>query len=266
MAATIFKGATKAKDDNTKSGIFEVKKYIKRFNIDELQIRHEAQRELDEDWVEEIIENWDERTCTPPVVVIEKDKQSGKERNLIVDGQHRTKAMQRLGYKQIECFLIQGISASEALLMINNIKPIGSIDKFIQKSRMDGYEKQIVEIFDKQEITISIDDKNNRTCFSDVDYLWSIEKDFNANALEAALEIIIEIVEYDGKISKILLSKLYNLFNDNKDIYSKVYQEMISLKYLYSAEFRGNARKTINKMQKRFPKSKIDIEILNLIK
>ena len=36
---------------------------------------------------------------------------------------------------------------------------------------------------------------------------------------------------------------------------------MITLKSLYTYESKSNARKTISKMQKRFPKSKIDIEI-----
>ena len=138
--ATIFSGTTKAKSYNNKTNVFEVKKYIKRFNIEELETKHEAQRTLDENWVQEIVNNWDERTCTPPVVVIEENKK------LVVDGQHRLQAMKELGYNQIECYLIEGISASEAFLMINNIKPIENIDKFIQKSKIATYENKVLQI------------------------------------------------------------------------------------------------------------------------
>lgn len=258
--ATMFRGTTRAKDNNTKADVFEVKKYIKRFNIEELETKHDAQRQLSEAWVQEIIDNWDERTCTPPVVVIDKNN-----KNLVVDGQHRLEAMKKLGYKQVECFLIQGISASEAFLMINNIKPIESLDKFIQKAKTEAYERRITEIFANQEIELSADDINNRICFADADYLWALEKDFNENALKAALEIIADIVEYDGKISKILVSKLYNLFNENPNLYNKAHKEMLSLKDSYSSDFKRNSRKTINAMQKRFPKSKIDVEILKLV-
>lgn len=256
--ATLFTGTTKAKSYNNRTNIFEVKKYIKRFNINELETKHEAQRALDEDWVQEIIRNWDERTCTPPVVVIEKDKK------LVVDGQHRLQAMKELNYSQVECYLIEGISASEAFLMINNIKPIENIDKFIQKSKTSSYENQIVEIFNSYEVEISTYSLNSNY-FTDVDFLWELESDFNDKALKAALDIIVNIVEYEGKLSKSLVSKLYNIFNEDPELYSKAHKEMITLKSLYTYESNSNARKTICKMQKRFPKSKIDIEIKNMI-
>lgn len=254
--ATIF-NPTKAKKQNNNTGIFEVKKYIKRFSIEELETKHEAQRTLDEAWVEEIINNWDERTCTPPVVVIENGV------NLVVDGQHRLKAMEELGYTQIDCYLIQGISASEAFLMINNIKPIEDIDKFLQLSKIRHYEKTVLDLFDKYEVKIAVH-SNGDSYFSDVEYLWSLEDELNYDALEAALEIIINVVEYDGKISKLLISKLYDLFNE-QPIFNKVHEEMMTLKSLYNHESKNNARKTISKMQKSFPKSKIDEEIKKLI-
>lgn len=254
--AAIF-NTTKAKNNNNNTGIFEIKKYIKRFNIEDLETKHEAQRTLDEAWVEEIKDNWDERTCTPPVVVIENGV------NLVVDGQHRLQAMRELGYRQIDCYLIQGISASEAFLMINNIKPIEDIDKFIQLSKINEYEKLILDIFNEYEIKIAVH-SNGETYFSDVEYLWSLKEEINLDALRAALEIIINVVEYDGKISKLLIGRLYDLFN-SKPIYNKAYEEMMTLKSLYNHESKTNARKTISKMQKRFPKSKIDEEILKLI-
>lgn len=254
--ASIF-NPTKAKNNNNNTGIFEVKKYIKRFNIEDLVIKHEAQRTLDDDWVSEIKNNWDERTCTPPVVVIENGV------NLVVDGQHRLQAMIDLGYKQIDCYLIQGITASEAFLMINNIKPIENIDKFLQLSKINEYEKSILSIFDHYEVKLAVM-SNGDNCFSDVEYLWSLEDDINLDALQAALEIIVNVVEYDGKISKQLLSKLYDLFNSN-NIYNKVYTEMMAIKDAYSSEFKRNSRKTTSHMQKRFPKSIIDEKILQLI-
>lgn len=256
--ATMFKGSTKAKDNNTKTNVFEVKKYIKRFNIEELETKHEAQRKLDENWVQEIIDSWDERNCTPPVVVIEKNQ------NLVVDGQHRLSAMKQLGYKQVECYLIQGISASEAFLMINNIKPVEAIDKFLQLSKINEYEKTILEIFKSYDVEIAVLSEYN-TFFSDVEYLWQLEKDINIHALTAALEIIVNVVEYDKKISKALLSKLYDLFNEHPDLYNKAYKEMIAMKDKYNSEFKRNTRKTINAMQKNFSKSKIDTAILKLV-
>ena len=252
--ATIFSGTTKAKSYNNKTNVFEVKEYIKRFNIEELETKHEAQRTLDENWVQEIVNNWDERTCTPPVVVIEENKK------LVVDGQHRLQAMKELGYNQIECYLIEGISASEAFLMINNIKPIENIDKFIQKSKIATYENKVLQIFESYDVVIAAYSLNNNY-FSDVDFLWELESDFNEHALKAALDILVNVVEYDGKLSKILVSKLYNIFNEDSELYSKAHKEMITLKSLYTYESKSNARKTISKMQKRFPKSKIDIEI-----
>lgn len=254
--AAIF-NQTRAKNHTTKTGIFEVKKYIKRFNVDELVIKHEAQRALDDDWVEEIKEKWDERTCTPPVVVVENGV------NLVVDGQHRLQAMIDLGYTQIDCYLIQGITASEAFLMINNIKPIQNIDKFLQSAKTKEYEKSVLALFDSYEVKISMI-CNGDNCFSDVEYLWSLEEEINLDALQAALEIIVNVVEYDGKISKQLLSKLYVLFNKN-NIYNKVYTEMMAIKDAYSSEFKRNSRKTTSHMQKRFPKSTIDEKIKELI-
>lgn len=252
--ATIFSGTTKAKSYNNKTNVFEVKKYIKRFGIEELETKHEAQRTLDENWVQEIVNNWDERTCTPPVVVIEENKK------LVVDGQHRLQAMKELGYNQIECYLIEGISASEAFLMINNIKPIENIDKFIQKSKISTYENKVLNIFESYDVVIAAYSLNNNY-FSDVDFLWELESDFNEHALKATLDILVNVVEYDGKLSKMLISKLYNIFNEDSELYNKAHKEMITLKSLYTYESSSNARKTISKMQKRFPKSKIDIEI-----
>lgn len=257
--AKIFSGTTKAKSYNNKTNVFEVKKYIKKFNIEELETKHEAQRTLDENWVQEIVNNWDERTCTPPVVVIEQNKK------LVVDGQHRLQAMKELGYNQVECYLIEGISASEAFLMINNIKPIEDIDKFIQKSKISAYENKVLTIFESYHVAIaaySLDDNY----FSDVDFLWELESDFNEDALKATLDILVNVVEYDGKLSKMLVSKLYNLFNEDPELYSKAHKEMITLKSLYTYESNSNTRKTISKMQKRFPKSKIDTEIQNIVK
>lgn len=254
--ATIF-NPTKAKKHSNNTGIFEVKKYIKRFNIEELETKHEAQRTLDESWVEEIINNWDERTCTPPVVVIENGV------NLVVDGQHRLQAMKELGYTQIDCYLIQGISASEAFLMINNIKPIEEIDKFIQLSKINEYEKSITNIFDRYEVKIAVH-SNGDNYFSDVEYLWSLEDEINFDALQSALEIIVNVVEFEGKISKSLLKKLYDLFN-KESIFNQVHEEMMSIKDHFKSQYKRNFRKTISCMQKRFSKSKIDEEILKML-
>ena len=121
----------------------------------------------------------------------------------------------------------------------------------------------IDKINDEYEVKLAMI-SNGDNCFSDVEYLWTLEDDINLDALQAALEIIVNVVEYDGKISKQLLSKLYTLFAEN-DIYNKVYTEMMAIKDAYSSEFKRNSRKTTSHMQKRFPKSKIDEEILKLI-
>lgn len=254
--AAIF-NQTRAKKQSNETGIFEVKKYIKRFHVDELVIKHEAQRMLDIDWVDEIIDKWDERTCTPPVVVIENGI------NLVVDGQHRLQAMIKLGYTQVDCFLIQGISASEAFLMINNIKPIQNIDKFIQRAKINEYERTIENIFEQYEVKLALNcDEGN--CFADVDYLWDLEENINIDALHSALEIIVNVVEFDGKISKSLLKKLYDLFND-QPIFNKVHEEMMSMKDKFRSQYKRNFRKTISSMQKEFPRSTIDEKIKKLI-
>lgn len=248
---------TKAKN-YIKSDTFEIKKYIKKFDIDKLTVGHEAQRSIDEEWVQEIIENWDERTCTPLVVVIEN------ENNLVVDGQHRYKAMVELGYKQIECYVIEGISASEAFLMINNIKPIEAIDKFIQKAKISGYENTIKALFNSKEIEISAYSTKDYY-FSDVDYLWSLEDDYNSQAMDASLILITQLLEYEGKISKQLLSKLYTIFNDYPKGFNDVYEYILKLKRKFQSE-NLNSKTVVKKLHKRFPKSKVDIEILKLIK
>ena len=217
-----------------------------------MTIKHEAQRLLDEDWVEQIIENWDERGCTPPTVVIENGK------NLVVDGQHRIQAMMKLGYKQVECFLIQGIPASQAFIMINNTKPIEEIDKFIQISKISEYENKIYNIFKEYDVDISTISENN--FFKNVDYLWQIKNNFNEDALRAALEIIVNVIEFDGLISKNLLSTLYEIF-DNHDVYNKVHEEMMSVKHGFLSQYKNNMRKTKTQMQKIYSKSKIENEI-----
>lgn len=248
---------TKAKN-YIKSDTFEIKKYIKKFDIKELKVGHEAQRSIDEEWVQEIIENWDERTCTPLVVVIEN------ENNLVVDGQHRYRAMVELGYKQIECYVIEGISASEAFLMINNIKPIEAIDKFNQKAKTSNYENAIKTLFDNKNIKIAAYSTEDYY-FSDVEYLWSLEENYNTLAMDASLTLITQLLEYEGKISKQLLSKLYTIFNDYPEGYNNVYEYILKLKLKFQSE-NLNSRTVIKKLHKRFPKSKVDIEILKLIK
>lgn len=248
---------TKAKN-YIKSDTFEIKKYIKKFDIENLKVGHDAQRSIDEEWVQEIVENWDERTCTPLVVVVENNE------NLVVDGQHRYKAMVELGYKQIECYVIDGITASEAFLMINNIKPIEAIDKFIQKAKTSDYENTIKTLFSDKNVEIAAYSTEDYY-FSDVEYLWSLEDDYNALAMEASLTLITQLLEYEGKISKQLLSKLYTIFNDYPEGFNDVYEYILKLKLKFQSE-NLNSRTVIKKLHKRFPKSKIDIEILKLIK
>lgn len=241
-----------------RSDVFEIKKYVKKFNIKDLTIGHDSQRNLDEDWVNELVENWDERTCTPIVVVIENDK------NLVVDGQHRFKAMENLNYKQVECFVVEGISASEAFLTINNIKPIESMDKFNQKAKTDEYESSIKKLFDDYKIDIALCSVKEDYYFSDVDYLWSIQEEFNELAMEKSLKTITELLEYDGKISKQLLSKMYTIYSDFPEGFEKVYEYIVKLKGQYLSTCL-DSKKNIKKLHKRFPKSKIDTELLKLI-
>lgn len=254
--ASIFGQKTKAKTC-IKSNVFEIKKYIKKFDIEKLTIGHDAQRNLDKEWVEEIIANWDERACTPIAVVIEDNQ------NLVVDGQHRYKAMEALGYKQIECYIIEGITASEAFLMINHIKPIESIDKFNQKAKTEEYEKAIKELFIEKNVDIAVCSTNNYY-FNDVDYLWSIQEEYNNIAMSQSLSLITELLEYEGKISKPLLSKIYVIFNDYPKGYEKVYEYIKKLKHGYQSE-NLNSRKMITKLHKRFPKSKVNKLILDII-
>lgn len=253
----IFNRNGKAKDFNTKSTVFEIKKYIRRFNIDDLKIGHDAQRSIDEDWVTEIIENWDERMCTPPVVVIENGK------TLVVDGQHRIRAMKELEYTEVECYLIQGVTASEAFLMINNIKPIEAVDKFNQRAKTSVYENVVKTLFTDKGVDIAVYSTNDYY-FSDVEYLWSLEKEYNAQAMAASLTLITQLLEYEGKISKILLNKLYTIFNNNPEGFNTVYEYIVKLKHKYQSE-NLNSRTVINKLHKRFPKSKIDVELNKLI-
>lgn len=258
MAANkIFNRNGKAKDYNTKSTVFEIKKYIRRFDINDLKIGHDAQRSIDEEWVSEIIEDWDERMCTPPVVVIENGK------TLVVDGQHRIRAMRELGYTEAECYLIQGVTASEAFLMINNIKPIEAVDKFNQRAKTSLYENAVKTLFTDKNVDIAVYSTNDYY-FSDVEFLWSLEEDYNAPAMDASLTLITQLLEYEGKISKILLNKLYTIFSNNQNAFNIVYEYIVKLKHKYQSE-NLNSRTVINKLHKRFPKSKIDIELTKII-
>lgn len=246
---------SKAKNIN-KSDVFEIKKYIKKFKTENLTIGHDAQRDIDMNWVQEIMDNWNERACAPIAVVIENGQ------NLIVDGQHRFKAMEMLGYKQIECYVIDGILASEAFLMINNIKPIAAIDKFYQKAKIEKYEKSIKELFDSKDIDIAIYSEKN--FFSDVSIFLDSEDKFNLIALDQTLSLLTELLEYEGKISKQLLLKTYHIFNDYPRSYDKIYKHITKLKLGYlNEEF--NSKKMKNKLYKRFPKSKLDVLLLELI-
>lgn len=249
---------------DTETDRFRVCKYIKMFDVEDLIMNHKYQRPMNRQRVEEIKANWDERVCTPPIVVIKDNKK------LVVDGQHRLQAMIELGYIGVECFMIEGIDPSKAFVMINDVLPVNDIDKFIQKANAnkDSYEAKITKIFNEYDIEICTDEnKDNVDCYyKGVKFLWDIEDSLDTNALKHALDIITQRLEYDGLISDSpVLRDVYDICKRYPESYEKIVRTIEFDKDELYITNKKNSRKVIKSLHKKYPRSNLKKNFTQII-